>query len=162
MSTDAGVVPAPGMRAAVASPGRSGRGRDGGRRHAPDKAALLDGVAETVLAQLTVDSAGPTGAAQLRTVARDYRQLALAHPHAPLLPARPLTTPLALRPLSALRLLEDAPTLLTRAGFSGPDAPHIYRVLPGFLRPGRRVPAARMPALLAPGARERAGGEIGD
>jgi len=38
------------MRAAAASPGRSGRGR-GGRRHAPDEAALLDGVAETVLAR---------------------------------------------------------------------------------------------------------------
>ena len=28
-------------------------------RHAPNKAALLDGVAETVLAQLKVDSADP-------------------------------------------------------------------------------------------------------
>jgi AcrR family transcriptional regulator len=49
-------------------------------RHAPNKAALLDGVAETVLAQLKVDSADPDWAAQLRTVARDYRALALAHP----------------------------------------------------------------------------------
>jgi AcrR family transcriptional regulator len=36
-------------------------------RHAPNKAALLDGVAETVLAQLTVDSADPDWAGQLRT-----------------------------------------------------------------------------------------------
>jgi hypothetical protein len=81
VSTDAGVVPAPRIRAAAASLERSGRGRGGGRRHAPDKAALLDGVAETVLAQLKVDSADPDWAAQLRTVARDYGQLALAHPH---------------------------------------------------------------------------------
>jgi hypothetical protein len=81
VSTDAGMVPAPRMRAAARSLERSGRGRDGGRRHAPTKAALLDGVAETVLAQLKVDSADPDRAAQLRTVARDYRQLALAHPH---------------------------------------------------------------------------------
>ncbi|HEY3035458.1 MAG TPA: TetR family transcriptional regulator, partial [Streptosporangiaceae bacterium] len=68
-------------------------------RHAPNKAALLDGVAETVLAQLTVDPAGPDWAAQLRTVARGYRRLALAHPHVvPLLVTRPLATPLALRP----------------------------------------------------------------
>ena len=40
-------------------------------RHAPNKAALLDGVAETVLAQLKVDPAGPDWAAQLRAVARD-------------------------------------------------------------------------------------------
>ena len=61
-------------------------------RHAPGKAALLDGVAETVLA-----------------------------------------TPLGLRPLGTLRPLEDILALLTRAGFSGPDALHIYRALFGFL-----------------------------
>jgi len=33
-------------------------------RHAPNKAALLDGVAETVLAQLKVDSADPDWVAQ--------------------------------------------------------------------------------------------------
>src|ERR1039457_836711 len=90
-------------------------------RHAPNKAALLDGVAELV-------------PAQLRTVARDYRALALAHPHVvPLLVTRPLATPLALRPPGTLRPLEDILTLLTRAGFSGPDALHVYRALFGFL-----------------------------
>ena len=39
-------------------------------RHAPNKAALLDGVAETVLAQLKVDSADRDWATQLRAVAR--------------------------------------------------------------------------------------------
>jgi AcrR family transcriptional regulator len=103
-------------------------------RHAPNKAALLDGVAETVLAQLTVDPADPDWAAQLRAVARDYRRLALAHPHVvPLLVTRPLATPLALRPKGTLRPLEDVLALLTRAGFSGSDALHIYRALFGFL-----------------------------
>jgi AcrR family transcriptional regulator len=103
-------------------------------RHAPNKAALLDGVTETVLAQLKVDPADPDWAAQLRTVARDYRALALAHPHVvPLLVTRPLATPLALRPPGTLRPLEDIHTLLTRAGFTGPDALHIYRALFGFL-----------------------------
>ena len=103
-------------------------------RHAPNKAALLDGVAETVLAQLKVDSADPDWAAQLRTVARDYRALALAHPHVvPLLVTRPLATPLGLRPPGTLRPLEDVLALLTRAGYSGPDALHIYRALFGFL-----------------------------
>jgi AcrR family transcriptional regulator len=103
-------------------------------RHAPNKAALLDGVAETVLAQLTVDSADPDWAAQLRTVARGYRRLALAHRHVvPLLVTRPLATPLGLRPRGTLRPLEDILTLLTGAGFSGPDALHIYRALFGFL-----------------------------
>jgi AcrR family transcriptional regulator len=103
-------------------------------RHAANKAALLDGVAETVLAQLKVDPADPDWAAQLRGVARDYRRLALAHPNVvPLLVTRPLATPLGLRPPGTLRPLEDILTLLTRAGFSGPDALHIYRALFGFL-----------------------------
>jgi AcrR family transcriptional regulator len=103
-------------------------------RHAQDKAAVLDGVAEAVLAQLEVDATDPDWAAQLRAVARRYRQLALAHPHlVPLLVTRPLATPLGLRPPGTLRPLEDILALLTRAGFSGSDALHIYRALFGFL-----------------------------
>jgi AcrR family transcriptional regulator len=103
-------------------------------RHAPNKAALLDGVAETVLAQLKVDPDDPDWAAQLRAIARDYRRLALAHPHVvPLMVTRPLATPLALRPPGTLRPLEDVLALLTQADFSGPDALHIYRALFGFL-----------------------------
>jgi AcrR family transcriptional regulator len=83
-------------------------------RHAPAKAALLDGVVETVLAQLKVDPADPDWTAQLRDVARQYRALALAHPNVvPLLVTRPLATPLALRPRGTLRPLEDVLALLT-------------------------------------------------
>jgi AcrR family transcriptional regulator len=103
-------------------------------RHAPNKAALLDGVAEIVLAQLHVDASDPDWAGQLRTVARDFRQLALVHPHVvPLLVTRPLATPLGLRPVGTLRHLEGILDLLTQAGFSGPEALHIYRALFGFL-----------------------------
>ena len=103
-------------------------------RHAQSKAALLDDVVETVLDRLTVDATDPDWAGQLRSVARNYRALALAHPHVvPLLVMRPLATPLALRPHGTLRPLEDVLKLLTRAGFSGPDALHIYRALFGFL-----------------------------
>ena len=103
-------------------------------RHASGKAALLNGVVEVVLAQLHVDPADPDWAAQLRGVARHYRALALEHPNAvPLLVTRPLATPLALRPRGTLRPLEDVLALLTRAGFSGPDALHVYRAFFGFL-----------------------------
>ena len=103
-------------------------------RHAPSKAALLDGVTEIVLAQLNVNPADRDWAGQLRAVGRDFRRLALAHPHVvPLLVTRPLATPLGLRPRGTLRHLEDILTLLTRAGFSGADALHIYRALFGFL-----------------------------
>jgi len=103
-------------------------------RHAPNKAALLDGVAEIVLEQLSVDTTAPDWAAQLRTLARQFRHLALAHPHVvPLLVTRPLATPLGLRPVGMLRPLERVLDLLTRAGFTGPVALHIYRALFGFL-----------------------------
>src|ERR1700683_4948386 len=103
-------------------------------RHAPSKAALLDGVAESVLAQLRVDSGDPDWAGQLRAVARRFRALALAHPHVvPLIVTRPLATPLGLRPAGTLRPLEDILALLTRAGFSRPDALPIHPDLFGFL-----------------------------
>lgn len=103
-------------------------------RHVPNKAAVLDGVAEVVFAQLSVDASDPDWMSQLRSVARDFRQLALDHPRVvPLLVTRPLATPLGLRPQAVLRPLEDILTLLTRAGFAGPDALHIYRALFGFL-----------------------------
>ena len=103
-------------------------------RHAPNKVALLDGVAELVLSQLTVDPDDTDWTGQLRKVAHDYRHLALAHPHVvPLLVTRPLATPLGLRPQGTLRPLEEVLTLLTRAGFTGSDSLHIYRALFGFL-----------------------------
>ena len=103
-------------------------------RHVPNKAAVLDGVAEVVLAQLSVDATASDWMAQLRAVARDFRRLALAHPHAvPLLVTRPLATPLGLRSRAVLRPLEDILALLTRAEFSGAEALHVYRALFGFL-----------------------------
>ncbi len=103
-------------------------------RHIPNKAALLDGVAEIVLGQLHVDTADPDWATQLRTVAHDFRRLALAHPNVvPLLVTRPLATPLGLRPAGMLRPLEDILALLTTAGFTADDALHMYRVLFGYL-----------------------------
>jgi AcrR family transcriptional regulator len=103
-------------------------------RHVPNKAALLDGIAEIVIGQLRVDSADPDWAAQLRAVAHDFRQLALRHPNVvPLLVTRPLATPLGQRPPGMLRPLEDVLALLTSVGFSGVDALHVYRVLFGYL-----------------------------
>jgi AcrR family transcriptional regulator len=103
-------------------------------RHVPNKAAVLDGVAEIVLVQLSVNTADPDWAGQLRTVARAFRQLALAHPNVvPLMVTRPLATPLGQRPPGMLRPLEDVLALLTSAGFAGDDALHIYRALFGFL-----------------------------
>jgi AcrR family transcriptional regulator len=103
-------------------------------RHVPNKGAVLDGVAEVILSQLAVDSADPDWVNQMRLVAHDFRRLAVAHPNAvPLLVTRPLATPLGQRPAGMLRPIEAVVTLLTRAGFTGVDALHIYRVIFGYL-----------------------------
>lgn len=103
-------------------------------RYADSRAALLDGVAETVLAQLVVPADGTDWQAQLRTTGHDFRRLALAHPHVvPLIVARPLATPLGLRPLGTLRPLEQILALLVGAGFAADAALHIYRAYFGLL-----------------------------
>ena len=103
-------------------------------RHLPSKAAVLDGVAEIVLSQLSVDTTDRDWASQLRVVAHHFRALALEHPNmVPLLVTRPLAIPLGQRPPGTLRPLEDVLTLLNSAGFMGDDALHIYRVLFAYL-----------------------------
>ncbi|MEV0363017.1 TetR/AcrR family transcriptional regulator C-terminal domain-containing protein [Nocardia fusca] len=103
-------------------------------RHVPNKAAVLDGVAEVVFAELTVDAAASDWVAEMRRVAREFRRVSLAHPRVvPLLVTRPLATPLGQRPPAVVRPLEDMLALLTRAGYTEADALHIYRALFGFL-----------------------------
>ena len=103
-------------------------------RYAANKGALLDGIVELVTEQARMDPTDPDWAGQLRTFARSFRAMALAHPHVvPLLVTRPLATPLALRPLGTLRPLEDTLELLTRAGFSDVEALHVYRLYQGLL-----------------------------
>ncbi|HEX5497344.1 MAG TPA: TetR/AcrR family transcriptional regulator C-terminal domain-containing protein [Mycobacteriales bacterium] len=103
-------------------------------RYAPNKSAVLDGIAEVVLEQLSIDVTDTDWTNQVRSVAHQFRGLALAHPNAvPLLVTRPLATPLGLRPLGTLRPLENFLELLIRAGFSDTEALHVYRSLFGFL-----------------------------
>ena len=103
-------------------------------RYAENRAALLDGVTELVLNELTIHPQDPDWKAQLRQIAHDLRRLALQHPNVvPLLVTRPLSTPLGLRPLGTLRPLEQILSLLIGAGFSPADALHVYRAYYGFL-----------------------------
>src|SRR5690348_8461238 len=105
-------------------------------RHAADKDALLDGVVEHVAAELVAPrrpdrnghedghEAGDVSGegdheweAVLRRTAHTFRRVALAHPHVvPLLLTRPLSGPLALRPMGTLRQLEQLLELLVMAG----------------------------------------------
>jgi AcrR family transcriptional regulator len=103
-------------------------------RYAENRAALLDGVTELVLNELTIHPQDPDWKAQLRQIAHDFRRLALQHPNVvPLLVTRPLSTPLGLRPLGTLRPLEQILSLLIGAGLSPADALHVYRAYYGFL-----------------------------
>lgn len=103
-------------------------------RYAENRAALLDGVAETVLAELVIDADGTAWQTQLRRTGHDYRRLALAHPHVvPLIVTRPLATPLGLRPAGTLRPLEQLLGLLVGAGFAPDHALHVYRAYVGLL-----------------------------
>lgn len=103
-------------------------------RYAANKNDLLDGVVELVMGQARLDPSDPDWAGQLRTFAREFRAIAIAHPHVvPLIVTRPLATPLALRPLGTLRPLEDTLDLLMRAGFSDVEALHVYRSFQGLL-----------------------------
>ena len=87
-------------------------------RYAENRAALLDGVTELVLNQLSIHPSDPDWKAQLRKIAHSLRALALQHPNVvPLLVTRPLSTPLGLRPLGTLRPLEQILFLMGWAGF---------------------------------------------
>ena len=103
-------------------------------RYAENRAALLDGVAETVLAALVIPAEGPGWETQLRSTGHEFRRLALAHPNVvPLIVARPLSTPLGLRPVGTLRPLEQILALLTGVGFAPDQALHVYRAYFGLL-----------------------------
>jgi AcrR family transcriptional regulator len=108
-------------------------------RHAADKDALLDGVVEHVAAEL-ITPREPDGnedgnwQAVLHRTAHTFRRVALAHPHVvPLLLTRPLSGPLALRPLGTLQLLEELIELFSTAGFDQHGALHAARLFTGFL-----------------------------
>lgn len=97
-------------------------------RHAIDRAALLDGVAEFVLDRLVIPNSGGGWRAQLRRTANDFRDLCLEHPNVvPLLVTRPPATPLGLRPIGTLRPLEQLLAVLIDAGFTAVVALRIYR-----------------------------------
>ena len=120
-------------------------------RHAADKDVLLDGVVELVAAELVAprrpdrnghghgnedvsEDGDHEWEAVLRRMAHTFRRVALAHPHVvPLLLTRPLSGPLALRPLGTLRQLEELLELFVTAGFDPQGALHAARLFTGFL-----------------------------
>ncbi|GAA4685687.1 TetR/AcrR family transcriptional regulator C-terminal domain-containing protein [Pseudonocardia yuanmonensis] len=112
-------------------------------RHASDKEDLLDGIVEQVAAELVTpsppehdrDGGGDDGWENaLRRTAHTFRRVALAHSNlVPLLVTRPLSGPLALRPLGTLLPFEELLEVFINAGFDNHGALHAARLFTGFL-----------------------------
>lgn len=111
-------------------------------RYTTGRSDVLDGVVDLVMDEVTVPTSdhGPTSAGspeweeELRTIARSFRDVTLAHPHVvPLLVTRSLVLPLPARPTGVLRPVEDFLALSLRAGFCDGDLMHLYRCFWGFL-----------------------------
>jgi AcrR family transcriptional regulator len=96
--------------------------------HVPNKAALLDGVAEAVLAEIEIPAdAGSDWETRARALAQAFRRVALAHPRAfALVLTRRLSSP------GALRRLEATLGVLRDAGFTGEIAVHLLRAFAAY------------------------------
>jgi AcrR family transcriptional regulator len=95
----------------------------------PSKSALLDGVAEAVLADVEVPSApGAAWPDQVRAQARAFRQRTRTHPRCTMVAlSRPPSSAAMVRPV------ERALATLREAGYGGQDAVRILRALTAYL-----------------------------
>ncbi|HET7094977.1 MAG TPA: WHG domain-containing protein [Thermomicrobiales bacterium] len=97
--------------------------------HLPGKAAVLSGVAESLLSGLRLDAANAgSWQERMRRLARAYRGLAHAHPNAfPLIVMRERTTP------QVSRLFDLTIDICRAAGASEDDALNVFLTLGGFV-----------------------------
>jgi AcrR family transcriptional regulator len=97
-------------------------------RHVPGRAALLDGIHETILLDLEDPPRARRWTESVRTQARAFRSLLLAHPNALVLFAtRPAVTP------GSLRHVDSGLAVLRGAGFSVDDAISAFQTLVTFV-----------------------------
>ena len=95
--------------------------------HVPNKAALLDGLVDHVVARVPIDPRHDNWADQIRMMARAYRSVAKQHPHiVPLLSTRPFTG------LKQLGPIDYAFGCLREAGFTDAETLHAFRSLSSF------------------------------
>ncbi|MDP9068489.1 MAG: TetR/AcrR family transcriptional regulator C-terminal domain-containing protein [Actinomycetota bacterium] len=96
--------------------------------HIPNKAALLDGLVEQVMAQVEPRPPRERWEEDVRDLAHGYRRLALEHPRVvPLIVMRPFNT------LAALDPLERGLAVFRRAGFDDAAALHGLRTVMSFV-----------------------------
>lgn len=97
-------------------------------RYVPGKAALLDGLHETILAEMSAPRRGRASIESLRAMARAFRRVLLAHPRAvPIFATRPAVT------RASLRHVEAALAVLRGAGLDARDAVSAFQVLVAFV-----------------------------
>ncbi len=95
--------------------------------HVPNKAAVLDGIVETVISDIELPDDITEWKECTRQIARSYRKVALAHPNVvPLISMRPFNT------IASIRPVETAFEILQQAGFDPKSALHAFRTLAGF------------------------------
>jgi TetR/AcrR family transcriptional regulator, tetracycline repressor protein len=96
--------------------------------HVANKAAILDGIFEIVLAELPAARPAPSWQAALRERARALRAALRAHPNVlPMFATRPAVTP------AAIAHVEAVFEVLRRAGFSADDTVSVLQVLSAFI-----------------------------
>ena len=96
--------------------------------HVPNKAALLDGIVETVINDIELPEDISDWRACLREMAHSYRKVAMEHPHiVPLVATRPFNTVTSLRPVEA------GFEIFKEAGFDPESSLHAFRTLAGFV-----------------------------
>src|SRR6478735_561103 len=96
--------------------------------HVPNKAAVLDGIFETVLMELPAPTRSPLWQSALRSRARALRSVLRTHPNAlPIFATRPAVTP------GSLIHVEFVLEILRNAGLSVDDALSALQVLSAFV-----------------------------
>jgi len=96
--------------------------------HVPNKAALLDGMVETVINDIDLPQDINNWQACVREMARSYREAALSHPNiVPLVATRPFNT------VDSLKPVEAGFEIFKHAGFPPQASVHAFRTLAGFV-----------------------------
>jgi AcrR family transcriptional regulator len=96
--------------------------------HVENKAAILDGIFEIVLAELPQAKAAGSWQSALRARAKAFRRTLQAHPNAlPLFANRPAVTP------AAISHVEEGLVILREAGFTPSAALSAFQVLAAFV-----------------------------
>ena len=96
--------------------------------HVPNKAALLDGIVETVINDIDLPTNITDWKACIREMANSYRKIANEHPNiVQLVATRPFNTMPSLRPVEA------GFEIFRQAGFDEQTSIHAFRTLAGFV-----------------------------